>query len=86
MGVYDDATRAIRRRRLNTSHWKWPDTSHWQCIPPPEESTIRDDETNDREILIYSGPFFLDQQLNQTIRECIKPITASQIVSEFAVD
>ena len=77
--------RVVRRKWPDTSCWKWPDTSRWQYIPPPEEGAVRDDERNDQEILIYSGPFFLDQQLNQTIRECIKPIAASQIVSEFAV-
>ena len=75
--AYKEINRVVRRR--------WPDTSRWQYIPLPEESTVREDETNDQEILIYSGPFFLDQKLNQTIRECIKPVTASQIVSDFAV-
>ena len=83
--LLDLITLLYRTTKL-TLRQKWMDTSSWEFRPLPEESTVRGAETNDWDILIYSGPFFLDQQLNQTIRECIKPISVLQIVSDFAID
>ena len=64
---------------------QWLDTSTWRYIPPPEESTVRKEQMNDWDLLLYSGPFFLDQQLPQTVRECTLPISVGDIASGSVV-
>ena len=60
-----------------------PDTSGWIYTPPPEESKVRDTSSTDLDIIFYSDPFFLDQQLQGTLGECLDGVKISDILDYY---